>query len=70
MNGIAEINRGSRRIQLTDEDECIFRFSLNRSNTEEYEAGISDRNDAAIMLARTALSMAGCRATCKRVMPA
>ena len=60
--------RDAQLARLTDEDVMI---ALGRfSEVEGYEHMIADRNDAAIMLARTTLSLAGCRAICKRMMPA
>lgn len=35
-----------------------------------YQLGVSDRNDYAIMLARTILADVGCKATRERAMPA
>jgi hypothetical protein len=52
--------------QLTPEDEGIF----SGLNWVEYEYSIADRNDYAVMHARTAIAHYGCRATRERVMPA
>lgn len=50
---------------LTSWDEWIF----SRLGWQEaYEYGIADRNDYAIMLARTTIALVGCRATRSRVM--
>jgi hypothetical protein len=50
---------------LTVEDQAILTWLPN-----QYENAISDRNDGAIMTARTVLAATGCRATRDRVMPA
>ena len=65
---INEINRSKRGITLTDEDAIITASLLGE--IADYSYAISDRNDAAIMSARSILTHAGCRATCKNVMPA
>lgn len=65
----AELNRSMRGIQLTPEDEVVLHVA-GLGDAHEYANAISDRNDAAIMLARTALADRGCRATRDRAMPA
>ena len=64
------LNRPHMSPQLTEIDQIIFAFEINVSHNEEYTLAIADRNDYAIMLARTTLAKAGCRATRDRVMPA
>ena len=66
---LASLNRHMRGIELTPEDEGILAF-LDLSDYARYELSIADRNDAAIMHARTVLAMAGCRASRDRSMPA
>lgn len=66
---LAALDRSIRRIDLTPEDETAL-YLAGLGERHEYSNGISDRNDAAIMLARTALAASGCRATRNRVMPA
>ena len=55
---------------LTPEDEFIFAglhcYSGGSFNHEAYELGIADRNDYAIMVARTVLREIGCPATRRR----
>lgn len=58
-----------RGIELTPEDQVAL-YAAALGETHEYANGIADRNDAAIMRARTTLAQAGCRATRNRVMPA
>ena len=65
---IVDTNRAMRGISLTDEDVSIFDGWV--SYIGQYDAAIDDRNDYAVMLARTVLTEHGCRATCKRAMPA
>lgn len=58
---------------ITDEDrDAFFAAGLQPYGVVQpcYDYGIADRNDYAVMLARTVLSSVGCRATQKRVMPA
>jgi len=66
MDSLAELDRGLRGVTLTDLDAYI-NGCMGRS--EDYAAGIADRNDYAIMLARTTLAQTGCPATRNRVMP-
>jgi hypothetical protein len=66
--GLAATNRHMRGIELTQEDSDILFFHLN--GNEAYEYAIADRNDYAIMLARTTLAVAGCRATRDRAFTA
>ena len=66
---IAELCRSMRGITLTREDETAL-YVAGLGDQHEYANGIADRNDYAIMLARTTLAAAGCRATRDRVMPA
>ena len=58
---------------LTELDAWIFQQmhypGAGSFNKEAYEYGISDRNDYAVMLARTVIAQVGCRATRSRVMP-
>ncbi len=66
---LADLERGQRGIVLTDEDEGIM-WNLDCCEYERYKMSIADRNDSAVMLARTMLAKAGCRATRNRAMPA
>ena len=66
---IASLNRHLRGIELTDEDHAAF-FDIGMGYDAEYAYGVADRNDAAVMLARSSLAAKGCRATRDRVMPA
>lgn len=66
---LAETCRAMRGIELTQEDQVAL-YVAGLGEMHEYANGIADRNDAAIMKARTALAQAGCRATRNRVMPA
>jgi hypothetical protein len=60
--------------QLTPEDQYIMDLFHCQSggsfNREAYELHIADRNDYAVMLARTVIASVGCRATRSRCMPA
>lgn len=49
---------------MTQEDQGIVAWLPNA-----YENSIADRNDAAVMLARTVLASRGCRASRDRAMP-
>jgi len=51
----------------TDEDVAIAYWRVGRDDA--YSNAICDRNDYAIMRARTMLAQVGCRATRDRVMP-
>lgn len=53
---------------MTDEDQYIMLFHVGAQ--EHYEYSIADRNDYGVMLARTTLVLASCRATRDRAMPA
>ena len=66
--GLADTNRHMRGIELTQEDADILFFHLNGS--EAYKYAIADRNDYAIMHARTVLATVGCRATRDRAFAA
>lgn len=66
---LAETDRAMRGIQLTPEDEAAF-YAASLGERHEYSNGTADRNDAAIMRARSTLAAAGCRATRNRAMPA
>jgi hypothetical protein len=70
MSQLAELHRALDGINLTDEDQAIFLFHGHMSDIEQYEASISDRNDYAVMVARTAIARIGCRSTRARAMPA
>ena len=52
---------------LTPEDEAIMYWHVDHQSVYEYS--IADRNDFAIMKARTVLALTGCKATRDRVMP-
>jgi seryl-tRNA(Sec) selenium transferase len=54
--------------QISPEDQYVLECVLGYHGA--YEALVSDRNDAAIMHARTQLAQVGCPATRDRVMPA
>ena len=62
------VNHFAANERISDDDlyvlECI------HGRDQAYYALVADRNDAAVMLARTALAKYGCRATRDRVMPA
>lgn len=66
---LADIDRGQRGIELTNEDESIL-WDLDCTEYDRYTMCVTDRNDYAVMLARTTLAKAGCRAIRDRVMPA
>lgn len=68
MSQLAELDRSMRRVELTDEDGDI--LCRRWDDFQNYVRGIADRNDYAVMLARTTLAKVGCRATRDRVMPA
>ena len=59
-----------REYSLTPEDDCINLFHTGMGHQEEYDYAIADRNDYAVMVARTILAARGCRATRDRTMPA
>ena len=65
---IADTNRGMRGLEFTQEDQCVFAERLDE--VSDYQYAISDRNDAAVMLARTVLAASGCKTTRNRTMPA
>lgn len=58
--------------EWTPEDEGVMHQfgAAHGVGSVAYEICIADRNDYAVMLARTHLARAGCRATRNRVMPA
>lgn len=68
MANISELNRSMRGITLTNEDEVAF-YVAALGESHEYSNSIADRNDAAIMQARTLLAHTGCKATRNRAMP-
>src|SRR5690348_11855777 len=60
-------SRAALPLPLTLEDQCISTFRL--CSDDAYEYSVADRNDFAVMLARTSLAAHGCRAVRDRVMP-
>lgn len=68
MNGLTELEHGERGIVLTDEDYWLMRERF--CDYEHYNLSICERNDAAIMAARTVVAVTACRATRNRLMPA
>jgi hypothetical protein len=69
MAAFAELDRDIRGITLTPEDDAAL-YVAALGDRHEYSNGIADRNDYAIMLARTVLAVRGCRATRNRAMRA
>lgn len=65
--GLGPLDRSMQGLDMEPLDEYI---NSLQGECADYANAIADRNDYAIMKARTVLAMTGCRATRDRVMPA
>lgn len=61
------IERHQRGIELTWEDSEI--LSVRMTEYEQYQLSVCERNDYAVMAARSLIARIACRATRDRVMP-